>query len=61
MIEIIVDIFYALLLISGGYSIIKYRKNVKTWTGNWYWAEHYIGNGGTYIVLILIGLAMMFL
>ncbi len=57
---IIIKIFYGILLIIWGYSIIKYRRNVKSWTGNWLWAEKYIGNGGTYVVLILIGLALMF-
>jgi len=59
--SIIIDIIYAILLVSWGYFMIKYRRNVKSWTGNFAWAEHYIWNGGTYIVLILIGLAMIFL
>lgn len=57
---IIVDIFYALLLIAGWMAIIKYRRNVKSWTGNWMWAEKYIGNGWTYVVMILVGLFMIF-
>lgn len=40
--------------------MIKYRRNVKSWTGNFAWAEHYIGNGWTYVVLIVTWLAMMF-
>ncbi|MCH8518216.1 hypothetical protein LAT59_00420 [Candidatus Gracilibacteria bacterium] len=56
----VIQIIYGILLITGGYYLIKYRRTVKSWTGNWYWAEKYIGNGGTYFVLILIGLGMMF-
>ncbi len=59
--NIIINIIYAILLISGGYALIKYRRNVKSWTGNWIWAETYLWSGWTYIVLILIGLFMIFL
>lgn len=59
--ELFIDIIYAILFIIGGYSIIKHRRNVKKWTGNWLWAEKYIWNGGTYVVLILIWLFMIFL
>jgi amino acid permease len=61
MLDFIIDIFYAIMFISWWIAIIKYRKNVKSWTGNWLWAEKYIWNGGTYIVLIFTGLAMIFL
>ncbi|MDD2870730.1 MAG: hypothetical protein PHS49_01970 [Candidatus Gracilibacteria bacterium] len=56
----IIKLIYSILLITGGYYIVKYRKVVKSWTGNFYWAEHYLGNGGTYFVIILIGLGMIF-
>lgn len=58
--DFIIDIIYAILLCSGGFFLIKYRRNVKSWTGNFAWAEQYIWNGGTYVVLIFTGLAMMF-
>lgn len=61
MIDTLVDIFYALFLIVSWYSLIKYRRNVKSWTGNFLWAEKYIGSWGTYIVLILLWLFMIFL
>ncbi|MCP4522610.1 MAG: hypothetical protein GY828_00135 [Candidatus Gracilibacteria bacterium] len=57
----IIKIIYAILLIAGGYAMIRYRRIVKSWTGNFYWAEKYIGNGGTYLVIIFIGLFMIFL
>ena len=56
----ILEIFYWLLLIGWGALLLKYRKNVKWWTWNFVWAEHYLWNGGTYIILILIWLFMMF-
>ncbi|MCD5385035.1 hypothetical protein LRZ95_00020 [Candidatus Gracilibacteria bacterium] len=58
---IILKIIYGILLIAGGLGMIKYRKVIKSWTGNFYWAEHYIGRGGTYLIIILIGLAMIFM
>jgi hypothetical protein len=41
-------------------SLIKYRKIVHGWTGNFVWAEQYLGYGGTYLVLILVGLGSIF-
>jgi len=43
MLDFIVDIFYSIMFILGGIGLIKYRRNVKSWTGNWLWAEKYIG------------------
>lgn len=40
--------------------MLRYRKQVKSWTGNFVWAEHYIGRGGTYFILILIALGLIF-
>lgn len=59
--ELLVDLFYAVLLIVWGVSLIKYRRNVKSWTGNWLWAEKIIWSWGTYVVMILIWLFMIFL
>lgn len=58
--DFIIDIIYSILFITGWYALIKYRRNVKSWTGNFTWAEQYIGNGWTYVVLIICGLWMMF-
>jgi len=42
MLDFIIDIFYAIVFVCGWITIIKYRRNVKSWTGNWMWAEKYI-------------------
>lgn len=60
MLDFIIDIFYAIVFVCGWIAIIKYRRNVKSWTGNWMWAEKYIGNWWTYVVLIFTWLAMIF-
>lgn len=52
----LVKIFYALLGIAMGLGILKYRKVVYSWTGRWYWAEKYLGSGGTVFIISLIGL-----
>ena len=59
--SVIINLIYAILLISWGVGLIKYRRNIKWWTGNFLWAEKYIWNGGTYFVFILAGLFMIFL
>lgn len=56
-----IKIFYALFFIASGVALIKYRKNVKSWTGNFAWAEHYLGHGGTYLVFIVFGMFLIFL
>ncbi|MDD2745707.1 MAG: hypothetical protein PHU93_04175 [Candidatus Gracilibacteria bacterium] len=55
----IANIFYGLLLTAGGIAILKYRKTVHDWTGGWGWAEHYLGRGGTMLVLCLIACLMI--
>jgi len=57
----IVKLFYWILMIAIGAWIIKYRKPLKSWTGNWVWAERYIGRWGTYFIMLLFGLLLMFL
>ncbi len=57
----IIKLIYWIGLIALGFSIIKYRKAIKWWTGNWVWAEKYIGRWGTYFALLLFGLLLMFL
>lgn len=52
-------IIYAILFFLAWYLSIKYRKNVKSWTGNFYWAEKYIWNWWTYIIIILFGILLM--
>ena len=59
--ELFVDLIYAILLCSGWCGLIKYRRSVKSWTGNFVWAETYLGRWGTYTVMILFWLGMIFL
>ncbi|MCD5380505.1 hypothetical protein LR004_01125 [Candidatus Gracilibacteria bacterium] len=56
-----VKLFYGILMIAMGAGIIKYRKQLKGWTGNWVWAEKYVGRGGTYFIMLLLGLGLIFL
>ena len=56
----IVKIFYAIVLIAAWYSIIRYRKNVHEWTGNFAWAEQYLWSGWTYLVITFSWLALIF-
>lgn len=55
----IANIFYGLLLFGLGVATLKYRKAIYEWTGGWWWAEHYLGRGGTVTALCLIALGMM--
>lgn len=57
---IIVKIFYAMLGIAMGLGTLRYRKVVYSWTGKFYWAEKYLGSGGTILVITLVGLGLIF-
>ena len=57
--DVIVKIFFAVLLFLTWFSIIKYRRNVKSWTWNFTWAEHYLWSGWTYLVLLLLWCFLM--
>ena len=59
--DIIVDLFYAVMFFGMWFGIIKYRRIVKSWTGNFVWAEQYIWRWGTYFVMLLFWLFLMFL
>lgn len=54
------DLLYWLFFIGLGASIIKYRKVIKSWTGNFVWAEHYIWRWWTYFAILLFWLWMIF-
>lgn len=56
-----IKLIYALLFIWAGLSILKYRRVVKSWTGNFYWAEKYLGSWWTYIVITLIWMGLIFI
>lgn len=55
-----IKLFYFLVFTSLGVTILKYRKKVFEWTGQWYWAEKYLGRGGTIVAITLIGMGMVF-
>lgn len=57
---IFIKIIYSLLFIAWGVALLKYRRTVKSWTGNFVWAEKYLGNWWTYLVIILFGLFFIF-
>lgn len=48
-------ILVGLIGIPLGFLILLYRDKVKDFVGNIDWAEKYLGNGGTWTALILIG------
>ena len=56
-----VKLFYWILMIAMWAWIIKYRKQLKWWTGNWVWAEKYVWRGWTYFIMLLLGLWLIFL
>jgi len=60
MIMFLIKIIYAILFILMWAGIIKYRRTVKSWTWNFYWAEKYIWNWWTYLVLILAWMLLIF-
>ena len=56
----IVKLFYGILLVLSWLWLIKYRKTVKSWTGNFLWAERHIWAWWTYIVIILTWAGLIF-
>lgn len=57
--DVLVDLFFAILLFWLWVVFIKYRRNIKSWTGSFVWAERYLWNWWTYLVLILLWLFFM--
>lgn len=55
-----VKFLYFVIFTGLGVATLKYRKRVYEWTGRWYWAEKYLGNGGTVVVITLSGIGMIF-
>jgi hypothetical protein len=60
MLEIFTTIFYVIFFYAFWYILIKYRKQIHGWTGNFVWAEKYLWSWGTYFVLLLLGLGCIF-
>lgn len=55
-----IKILYFFVFVGLGVAILKYRKNVHEWTGQWYWAEKNLGRGGTILVITIVGLGLIF-
>ena len=53
---IVIKILYSIFGIALGVGVLKYRKMIYGWTGKFYWAEKYLGSGGTLFIIILMGL-----
>jgi len=56
----LLKIFYGAIFIAIGYLMIKYRRNVKSWTGNFVWAERYLWSWWTNLIIVLMALALIF-
>lgn len=48
-------IFFGLIGFPASFLIIIYRAHIKRFTGNIGFAERYLGSGGTYNLILLIG------
>jgi hypothetical protein len=48
-------VLYGLLIIALGVAILKYRYQIHNITGDWGWAEQYLGGNGTVSAISLIG------
>lgn len=58
--ETLFKIFYSIFFIIIWISILKYRKQVHWWTGNFVWAEQYLWRWWTYLVLVWLWLWLIF-
>ncbi len=47
-----------LLFFTGGFVVVYYRERIQSFTGNFAWAEQKLGPGGTFTIILLIGLLM---
>ncbi len=55
------NIFYGLLGMAAAYCLIRYRKKVIGFTGQWPWAEKAFGPGHTDFALLLLAICIFFL
>lgn len=47
--------FKGILAIVGSFFLVKYRERVVATTGKFAWAEKYLGQGGTYRLMVILG------
>ncbi len=57
---IFIKILYSLVLVWSWVLLLKYRRVIRSWTWTFMWAEKYIWNWWTYIVIMLMWLALIF-
>lgn len=50
---------YFLIMLAGGLAIIVYRERLQRISGNFAFAEKYLGNGGTFNFYILLGFGVI--
>jgi hypothetical protein len=58
--QIFATIFYTAFFWVFWILLIKYRKQIHGWTGNFVWAERYLWSGWTYLVLLILWLGCIF-
>jgi hypothetical protein len=56
----IIKLLYSAIFMGLWYLMIRYRRNVKSWTGNFVWAERYLWNGWTNLIIVLFALGLIF-
>ena len=57
---IFIKILYSLVLVWSWVLLLKYRRVIRSWTWTFMWAEKYIWNWWTYVVIMLMWLALIF-
>lgn len=58
--EIIMKIIYGILFTTSWILILKFRKQIKDFSGSFAWAETMLGRWGTYLVIIAIWAFLIF-
>lgn len=56
----IVTMFKGLLAIIASFFLIKYRERAVAMTGKFDWCEKYLGMGGTYRFMVILGVVLFF-
>lgn len=59
--DLFVNIVYWILFLLWWFLVLKYRRQIKNFSGDFVWAERYLWRWSTYLVLILAWCAMIFL
>ena len=49
-----------ILAIGAAFVFIKYREKIVEMTGKFAWAEKYLGSGGTYNLMVILGIIFFF-